>query len=108
MGVALAAARIIYLQSYQADLEYKIQLITQTKMSLSDTMNELQSVGTDMDSDSPEVKQLEQKREKLQLIEKQLDQQLAIYNQKLKMIEAEMQSAEQMFEKNVQRSFKYG
>ena len=107
MGVATNTMRIIYLQSYQSDLEYKIQLITQTKMGLSETVNDILNVGTDLDPESPEVKKLEQRREKLHLIEKKLDEQMQVYSQKLKMIEAEMESAKAMLDKDIQKSFKY-
>ena len=107
MGLITASVRKMYLNSERLDLEYKIQLITQAKMGLSESVNDLLNVGTDTDPDSPVVKQLEQRKEKLYLLEKKLDMQMQKYQEKLNMIEAEMQSCEKMFEKNVQSSFKY-
>lgn len=99
---------MMYLNASRLDLEYKIQLVTQAKMGLSQSVNDLLNVGTDTNPDSPIVKQLEQRREKLYLLEKKLDMQMQEYQNKLKMIDAEMESCKQMFEKNVKSSCSYG
>lgn len=98
----------MYLTAYRLDLEYKIQLITQAKMGLSQSVTDLLNAGTDLDPDNPVVKQLEARKEKLYLLEKKLDMQLQQYNSKLQMIEKEMESSKAMFDKNVQSSFAYG
>ncbi len=108
MGLVTTTVRMMYLNAYRLDLEYKIQLITTAKMGLSQSVSDLLNVGTDLDPENPVVKQLEQRKEKLYLLEKKLDMQLSQYNNKLKMIDTEIESCKAMFDKNVERSFSYG
>ena len=56
MGILVATIRLQYLIQQKSNLEYKIQLITQAKMGLMQSTNELMSVGNDYDPDSPIVK----------------------------------------------------
>lgn len=107
MGLAASTIRLIQLNMERMDLEYKVQLIAEAKMNLSRTINDLINVGTDMDPDSPVVKKLAQRKERLHLLEKKLDIQMGQYNLRLKMIEQETHSCQQMVDKNIQRSFKY-
>lgn len=107
MGMATAQMRLMYLNAYRLDLEYKVQLITEAKMNLSKTVTDLLNVGTDLDSDDPVVKKLEARKERLNVMEKKLDMQMQQYQQKLQMIEKEMGSCEQLLQKNIERSFKY-
>ena len=107
MGLATAQMRSIYLWLQRADLEYKIQLITEAKMNLGKTVSDLMNVGTDLLSDDPVVKKLEARKERLHMMEKQLDYQLAMYQSKLKMVDTELESSMKMVEKNIERSFKY-
>ncbi len=107
MGMATAQLRLMYLNAYRLDLEYKVQLISEAKMNLSKTCTDLLNVGSDLDSDDPLVKKLEARKERLNVMEKQLDMKMEQYKQKLQMIETEYQSCEQMLQKNIERSFKY-
>jgi len=108
MGLLSASIRKQYLLAYRNDLEFKMQLITQAKMGLSSSVSDLLNVGTDLDSENPVVKQLEQRKEKLNLLEKKLDMQMNEYQEKLKMIEKEMESCDAMFESNLKTAFTYG
>ena len=105
--MATAQLRLMYLNAYRLDLEYKVQLISEAKMNLSKTCTDLLNVGSDLDSDDPLVKKLEARKERLNVMEKQLDMKMEQYKQKLQMIETEYQSCEQMLQKNIERSFKY-
>ena len=107
MGMATSQLRLMYLNAYRLDLEYKIQLITDAKMNLSKTCTDLINVGTDLSSDDPVVKMLEARKERLNQMEKKLDMQLQQYQNKLKMIDTEYSSCESMLQKNIERSFKY-
>ena len=80
--------------------------INAEKLRLSSTVSELMNVGSDMDPDSPEVKQLEKRRERLEIVEKKLDEQLQRYQVQLKMVEAEYGTCEQMIDKNIQYAYK--
>lgn len=107
MGLATSTIRLMYLNASRLDLEYKIQLISESKMNLGETVNDLMNVGTDLSPDSPVVKRLEQRRERLYLLEKKLDQQMLMYQNRLKMIEAEIESCQKMIDKNIEKAFKY-
>lgn len=107
MGMATAQLRLMYLNAYRLDLEYKMQLITEAKMNLSKTCTDLLNVGTDLSSDDPIVKQLEARKERLNMMEKKLDMQMQQYQQKLQMINNEYNSCESMLKENIGRSFKY-
>lgn len=107
MGMATAQMRLMYLNAYRLDLEYKIQLITESKMNLSRTVTDLLNVGTDLDSDDPVVKKLEARKERLNIMEKKLDMQMQQYQQKLQMIDTEMESCKKLVEKNIKMSFQY-
>lgn len=107
MGLIVSQIRMMYLQQARLDLEYKIQLITQTKIGLSKSVSDLMQVGNDFDPESPTTKMLQQRQAKLKVLEQKLDQQLEQYNQRLSMIDKEYQSAQGMFQKNLE-CFSYG
>ena len=108
MGLIVSQIRVMYLQQQRLDLEYKIQLITQAKMGLSKSVSDLMQAGNDYDPESPTTKMLQQRQAKLKLLEQKLDAQLAQYNNRLKMIDQEYESASGMLDKNIKMSFSYG
>ena len=108
MGLLVSQIRLMYLQQARLDLEYKIQLITQTKMGLSASVSDLMQIGNDYDPESPTTKMLQQRQAKLKVLEAKLDQQMAAYQTRLKMIDTEYESARAMLDKNIQSSFSYG
>lgn len=83
------------------ELEYKMTLIRQAKLGLSESTKDLMNVGTDMDPDSPAVKQLEQRKERLNLLEKKLEEQLDEYEIKLQMIEADIKHCDEMIKSSI-------
>ncbi len=107
MGVLVATMRCQYLINLKCDLEYKIQLITQTKMSLVASNNDLLQVGTDYDPESPVVKTLQQRQAKMKLLEQKLDQQMAAYQGQLRMVMTELESARGMRDRDIQETFRY-
>ena len=76
----------------QMDLEYKINLIHETKLSLTNSLNELVNVGSDLDPSNPMVKQLQARQEKLHQLEKKLDMQLQMYQTQLQLVQQNMQA----------------
>ncbi len=105
MGLLIAQFRQAQINSYRSDLEYRIQLVSTTKLDLSSQINDLVGLGSDLDPDSPEMKALEKKKERLYQAEKALDQQVQRYQNQLQMIEAEEQSVKQQIQSGIQRSF---
>ena len=100
MGLLTASMRMAYLNSTKLDLEYKIQLVSQAKSDLSAQSMELVNAGTDLDPNSPVVKQLEARKERLHMLEKKLDQQMLQYQSRLALVESEFKSAQKMFQSN--------
>jgi len=106
MGLASSQLRLIYLTMFKSDLEYRIQLITQTKMHLSGSINDLVDAGSDLDPSAPEMKLLEQRRERLHLVEKKLDASIERYKTQLSAIQTEIEAAQKFVDNNV-KSFNY-
>lgn len=101
MSLIVATVNKQYLLAYRNELEYKMSLIKQAKLSLSDSTAELLNAGTDMDPENPALKQLEQRKERLNLLEKKLDMQLEEYETRLKMIEKDLEGCDKMIEGSI-------
>ena len=108
MGFITGSIRLLYLTQLRNDLEYKIMLISEAKLDMSKSITDLMEVGTDLDPDSPIIKNMKARRDRLQQVEKRLDEQMTIYQNKLKAVDTEIQSAQSMVDKGIQLSFKYG
>jgi len=93
MGLLAASVTQQQLIAYKNDLEYKISQIEESKRSISASSTNLVSVGTDLDPESPMVKQIEQRKERLNMLEKKLDMQLNTYKTQLALTEKNLQSA---------------
>ncbi len=107
MGLINSTIRLNMLWAQRLDLEYKIQLITQSQMNLSQSVSDLMQVGTQYDEDSPNAKLLQQRQAKLQVLEKRLVQQMNQYKSRLQMVDNEIESCTSMRDKNIERMFKY-
>ena len=92
MGIVTQSIGSQQYLAQKADLEYKINQINQAKLSLTNSLNELMNVGTDLDPDSLELKQLEARKERLHQFEKQLDMKLHEYQMQLSLVESNMKS----------------
>ena len=108
MGLATSQIRLEFLTLYRDDLEYKMQLITQTKLQLASGETAILNAGTDLDPDSPEMKYLNQRCEKLKEIEKQLDASIQRYQTQLQAVDTELESAKKFVDADIKRSFSYG
>ena len=93
MGLLAASVTQQQMVAYKNDLEYKISLIEQSKMNLQAASNELVNAGTDLDPESPMVKQIEQRKERLNLLEKNLDMQLNTMKSQLSLAEGNLEAA---------------
>ena len=108
MGIATAQFRLSYLLLFKSDLEEKMSQITQTKLGLTSTSSELMNLGTELEPESPELKLLMQRKDRLKFIEDQLTNQMEIYKTQLQAIEAEVQSVESLKNSEIKRAFSYG
>lgn len=108
MGFVTGTIRLLYLTQLRNDLEHKIMLISEAKLDMSKSITELISVGTDLDSDSPIVKNMKARRDKMKLIEQELDQKMEQYKIKLQAVDREIQSAQAIVDKGINSSFAYG
>ena len=107
MGVLVSAARLMYITSYRHDLEYKIQLINTARANLLSSMNTMMANGADMDPESPEVKIMEQRKQRLMLIDKKLDQELQQYQTQLNVINAEEQGVTKSLQQGIEHSYQH-
>jgi hypothetical protein len=95
MGLLAATVTKQYLIAYKNDIEYKMNLIRQSKMGLSEASGDLLHAGTDLDPENPVIKQLEERKARLNLLEKRLDMQLDEYQTKLQMIDKNIEACDE-------------
>lgn len=107
MGIITDTIRLHQLQGEKLDLQFKIQQITMTKMSLAHSCNDLLKVGTDYDPESPVMKTLQQRQQKMKLMEEKLAHEMQQYQISLDMIEAEYKSCKDRLRQNIQEEFSY-
>ena len=107
MGLISSSFRMMYLTAYQITLESKIQWISSAKMELVASSDEILALGNDLDPENPAVKQMEARRDKLTVLEKKLDLQMQEYQNRLKMVQAELESTQGAVDKAIDRSFKF-
>ena len=107
MGLITASYRMMYLTAYKYTLESKIEWIASSKLELVTSSDEILALGNDLDPENPAVKQLEARRERLSALEKRLDLQMQDYQNRLKMVDAELQSCQGRVDNAISNSFKY-
>lgn len=107
MGLITSSFRMMYLTAYQYSLESKIQWISTAKMELVASSDEILALGNDLDPDNPAVKQLEARRDKLSALEKRLDLQMQDYQNRLQMVNKELESCKGAVQSSIDRSFSY-
>ena len=100
--------RLLTLTAYKNSLEMRIQSVTENMMGLQDQIDELVTIGADLDPDSDALKDLKVKKERLNLIEKKLEMMQKQFQAKLEAVNQEIQSCQQMLSGNIQGgAFKY-
>lgn len=107
MGLITSTYRMMYLTAYKFTLETKLQWISTAKLELVSSSDEILSLGNDLDPENPAVKQLEARRARLTALEKRLDLQMQEYQNRLSMVEAELNSCKGSIDKAIQSSFSY-
>lgn len=107
MGLITSSYRMMYLTAYQLTLETKIQWISTAKMELTTSASEIMALGNDLEPDNPAIKQLEARRDKLAVLEKKLDLQMQEYQNRLQMVNKELESCRGAVSSAIERSFSY-
>ena len=103
MGIVVGTVDKQYFMAYRNQLEEKVSELKTAKLALATSSAELINAGTDMDPDSPMVKQLEQRKARLNLLEKKLDLELSETQDKLKMIDGGLEEVSGELDKSLTR-----
>lgn len=106
MGVVVSSSRNIQLTGLRHEIDYKINLINTAKMALLQNINALTASSTDLKPDSPEVRLLEERKQRLMLLDKKLDIDLQHYQTQLRMIDGEEPQVSQSLNSAIQRSYR--
>lgn len=83
------------------DIERDMNQIRQAKMGLTDASKDLLNAGTDMDPENPVIKQLEERKARLALLEKKLDMQMNDYEVKLEMINSNIKKCDETIKNSI-------
>jgi len=105
MGLLIAIARKVQLNSQRFLYEHKNILISRAKSDLAVKISDYQMMMNDMDKDSAESKTFQERIERLNQVDKRLDEQLTKIQTQLQLIEAEYQQCDQMIQSNIQRMY---
>lgn len=105
MGLLIAIARKVQLNSMRFTYEHKQMLISRAKSDLASKISDYQMMQNDFDPNSAEAKTFQERIERLNQVDKRLDEQLTKIQTQLQMIEAEYQSCDEMFKSNLQRMY---
>lgn len=102
MGVVASTMRLLILTAYKNQLEMRVQGVTENLVGLQSQIDELVTIGADLDPDSDALKELKVKKERLNLIEKKLEMMQKQFQAKLEAVNQEIQSCQQMLSGNIQ------
>ena len=108
MGFVTDTIRLFYLNQLKSDLSHKIRLINEAKLDMERSVTSLMEVGTDLDPDSPIIKNMKARRDKMELVERELNQKLTLYQSKLAAVDEEIKEVRGLVKNDAQTEFKYG
>lgn len=108
MGILTSTYGLTYQINERANYENKISDCEQKVRNLTGTIGEIENVQSGLPKDSPELKALESRVKRLHAIETELEQQKAKYQNKLQIIEKEIQKNQQDFNDSVNRFYGQG
>lgn len=87
-------------------IKEKIGEIRTALKDLTSSNKDLINAGSDMDPSNPAVKQLEQRKERLSLLEKKLDMEMSELKDRLEIVEKEKEYSEKLFSDGVASIYK--
>ncbi len=102
MGLIASSMRLLTLTAYKNQLEMRIQSVTESLIGLQSQIDELVTIGADLDPDSDALKELKVKKERLNLIEKKLEMQQKQFQTQLEAVNQEIQSCQQLVSSTIQ------
>ena len=105
MGLLIAIARKVQLNSLRFEMEHKQILISRAKTDLASKISDYQMMQNDYDTHSPEYKTFNQRIERLNEVDKRLQEQLTKIQTQLQLIEAEYSGIDQMIQSNIQTMY---
>ena len=109
MGICMGTMRLLTLTAYKNQLQMRIQGVTENLMGIQSQLDELVTMGADLDPDSDTLKDLKIKKEELNLVEKKLEQMQKQFQSQLEAVNQEINSCQQMLSNDIQSGiFSYG
>jgi hypothetical protein len=106
MLVATVQARYMAAIARTSDLEWQVQLITQSLMQMSNTTGALFTLSADLEPESPTYQSIMTRLNGIQMIEKSLSLQKQRIEQQYKALEKERESLKSLLTKG-EEQFKY-
>ncbi len=106
MGMAASQARYLTLTARKSDLEFSGQQINQSRTQLSDITNQLFTVATNLDPESPEAIQIQLRINSIQALDQALELQLRRVDTQQKAVQTEIEAVQKVIQKNIDGTFK--
>lgn len=106
MGLAASQARFLALTARKSDLELTGQQINQSRLQLANITNQLFTVLTNLEPDSPEAMQIQARINSLQSLDKSLELQLRRVDTQQESVQTEIEAVQKVINKNIALSFK--
>ncbi len=106
MGMAASQARYLTLTARKSDLEFSGQQINQSRMQLADITNQLFTVATSLDPESPEAIIIQLRINSLQSLDQALELQLRRVDTQQKSVQTEIEAVQKVIQKNIDMTFK--
>lgn len=106
MGMAASQARFLLLTARKSDLEFTGQQINQSRMQLSNIMNELFNVATTLDPDSNEAITIQLRINAIQSVDQALELQLRRVDTQQESVQTEIDAVRKVIDKNISLTFK--
>lgn len=107
MGSVTDSIRVRQLLGEKIDLNHKIQQIVETRGSLTRINSDLTKVGTDYDPESPVMKTLQARQEKIKLLEEKLELQMHEYQNRLDIVTTELNSCKSRLKDEIREEYSY-
>jgi DNA repair ATPase RecN len=106
LGFAASQARFLALTLRKSDLELTGQQINQSRMQLSNVSNQLFTLVSNLEPESPEAVQLQLRISALQTLDKSLELQLRRVDSQREAVQTEIDAVKKVIGKNIESTFK--